>query len=74
RGALRLRARAVRLLPPRRKPHYARQNPEIKGYRRHPARHPEERHRPAGAGSAQIPPPNMWITAPGRVGSVAYVA
>ncbi|MFD3515822.1 oxygenase MpaB family protein [Streptomyces sp. NPDC058657] len=33
RGALRLRARAVRLLPPRRSPHYARQNPEIKGYR-----------------------------------------
>ncbi|WP_455353183.1 oxygenase MpaB family protein [Streptomyces sp. SYSU K217416] len=33
RGALRLRARAVRLLPPRAKPHYARQNPEIKGYR-----------------------------------------
>ncbi|GHA97533.1 peptidase [Streptomyces chryseus] len=32
RGALRLRARAVRLLPPRTKPHYARQNPEIKGY------------------------------------------
>lgn len=32
RGALRMRARAVRLLPPRRKPHYARQNPEIKGY------------------------------------------
>ncbi|MGX1885203.1 oxygenase MpaB family protein [Streptomyces sp. NPDC055287] len=32
RGALRLRARAVRLLPPRRTPHYARQNPEIKGY------------------------------------------
>lgn len=32
RGALRLRARAVRLLPPRSKPHYARQNPEIKGY------------------------------------------
>ncbi|MEU3884531.1 oxygenase MpaB family protein, partial [Streptomyces californicus] len=32
RGALRLRARAVRLMPPRRKPHYARQNPEIKGY------------------------------------------
>ncbi|MEU3066341.1 oxygenase MpaB family protein [Streptomyces sp. NPDC006906] len=32
RGALRLRARAVRLLPPRRKPHYARRNPEIKGY------------------------------------------
>lgn len=32
RGALRLRARAVRLLPPRVKPHYARQNPEIKGY------------------------------------------
>ncbi|MEU8701055.1 oxygenase MpaB family protein [Streptomyces sp. NPDC048680] len=34
RGALRLRARAVRLLPPRRTPHYARQNPEIKGYPR----------------------------------------
>lgn len=32
RGALRLRARAVRLLPPRTAPHYARQNPEIKGY------------------------------------------
>ncbi|WP_411102586.1 oxygenase MpaB family protein [Streptomyces sp. cmx-4-9] len=32
RGALRLRGRAVRLLPPRRTPHYARQNPEIKGY------------------------------------------
>ncbi|WP_327267319.1 DUF2236 domain-containing protein [Streptomyces sp. NBC_01218] len=32
RGALRLRARAVRLLPPRSAPHYARQNPEIKGY------------------------------------------
>ncbi|MFD7662656.1 oxygenase MpaB family protein [Streptomyces sp. NPDC059788] len=32
RGALRLRARSVRLLPPRRRPHYARQNPEIKGY------------------------------------------
>ncbi|WP_371631475.1 DUF2236 domain-containing protein [Streptomyces sp. NBC_00341] len=33
RGALRLRARAVRLLPPRTTPHHARQNPEIKGYR-----------------------------------------
>ncbi|MET9586351.1 oxygenase MpaB family protein [Streptomyces sp. NPDC006539] len=32
RGALRLRARAVRLLPPRATAHYARQNPEIKGY------------------------------------------
>ncbi|MFD3804473.1 oxygenase MpaB family protein [Streptomyces sp. NPDC058619] len=32
RGALRLRGRAVRLLPPRRTPHYARQNPEIKSY------------------------------------------
>ncbi|WP_328971785.1 oxygenase MpaB family protein [Streptomyces sp. NBC_00239] len=32
RGALRLRGRAVRLLPPRRAPHYARQNPEIKSY------------------------------------------
>ncbi|MFE7462931.1 oxygenase MpaB family protein [Streptomyces sp. NPDC057499] len=31
-GALRLRARAVRLLPPRTTAHYARQNPEIKGY------------------------------------------
>jgi Uncharacterized protein conserved in bacteria (DUF2236). len=32
RGALRLRARAVRLLPPRFSAHYARQNPEIRGY------------------------------------------
>ncbi|KWT63703.1 peptidase [Streptomyces albus subsp. albus] len=32
RGALRLRAKTVRLLPPRRRPHYARQNPEVKGY------------------------------------------
>ncbi|GHH52811.1 oxygenase MpaB family protein [Streptomyces candidus] len=32
RAALRLRGRAVRLLPPRRTPHYARQNPEIKSY------------------------------------------
>ncbi|WP_433549212.1 oxygenase MpaB family protein [Streptomyces sp. CA-294286] len=32
RAALRLRGRAVRLLPPRRVPHYARQNPEIKSY------------------------------------------
>ncbi|MFH7598518.1 oxygenase MpaB family protein [Streptomyces racemochromogenes] len=32
RTALRLRGRAVRLLPPRTAPHYARQNPEIKGY------------------------------------------
>ncbi|MEN2423542.1 oxygenase MpaB family protein [Streptomyces rimosus] len=32
RGALRLRAKSVRLLPPRRRPRYARQNPEIKGY------------------------------------------
>lgn len=31
-GALRARAKAVRLLPPRRTPHHARQNPEIKGY------------------------------------------
>ncbi|MGK5628818.1 oxygenase MpaB family protein [Streptomyces sp. URMC 123] len=31
-GALRLRARGVRLLPPRRGPHYVRQNREIKGY------------------------------------------
>ncbi|MEV0117282.1 oxygenase MpaB family protein [Streptomyces sp. NPDC050844] len=32
RGAVRLRGRAVRLLPPRTAPHYARQNWEIKGY------------------------------------------
>ncbi|MFB7915779.1 oxygenase MpaB family protein [Streptomyces sp. NPDC056061] len=31
-GALRLRARALRLLPSRTTAHYARQNPEIKGY------------------------------------------
>ncbi|CAM5350490.1 peptidase [Streptomyces avidinii] len=33
RGALRLRGRAVRLLPPRAAPHYARQNPEVKSAR-----------------------------------------
>ncbi|MFJ3672758.1 oxygenase MpaB family protein [Streptomyces sp. NPDC090106] len=33
RRAVRLRGRAVRLLPPRRAPHYARHNREIKGYR-----------------------------------------
>ncbi|GGZ90154.1 oxygenase MpaB family protein [Streptomyces subrutilus] len=32
RGALRLRGRAVRLLPPRGTPHYARQNREVKSY------------------------------------------
>ncbi|MEU0739892.1 oxygenase MpaB family protein [Streptomyces sp. NPDC006134] len=32
RRAVRLRGRAVRLMPPRRTPHYARQNREIKGY------------------------------------------
>ncbi|MCF3118400.1 DUF2236 domain-containing protein [Streptomyces arenae] len=32
RGAVRLRGRAVRLMAPRRAPHYARQNREIKGY------------------------------------------
>ena len=32
RGALWMRGRAVRLLPPRRTPHYARQNSQIKGY------------------------------------------
>ncbi|MCQ9133622.1 oxygenase MpaB family protein [Streptomyces hilarionis] len=32
RGAVRARGRAVRLLPPRRTPHHARQNREIKGY------------------------------------------
>ncbi|MBW5486313.1 oxygenase MpaB family protein [Streptomyces bambusae] len=31
-GVLKLRGRAVRLLPPRSAPHYGRQNPEIKGY------------------------------------------
>ncbi|MCX2968440.1 MULTISPECIES: oxygenase MpaB family protein [Streptomyces] len=31
-GALRLRGRAVRLLPPRRAPHFARQNPQIRSY------------------------------------------
>nr|WP_206323917.1 oxygenase MpaB family protein [Streptomyces sp. HNM0574] len=36
RGALRLRGRAVRLMPPRSTPHYARQNPEIKGYPGYP--------------------------------------
>ncbi|MGW8376677.1 oxygenase MpaB family protein [Streptomyces sp. ODS28] len=36
RGALRARAKCVRLLPPRRKPHFARQNPEIKGYPGYP--------------------------------------
>lgn len=38
-GALRLRARAVRLLPPRRTPHYARQNREIRSYPGYPAGH-----------------------------------
>jgi hypothetical protein len=37
RGALRFRSRAVRLLPPRRRPHYARHNPEIKSYPGYPA-------------------------------------
>jgi hypothetical protein len=32
RSALRARARVVRLLPPRREPHFLRQNPEIKSY------------------------------------------
>ena len=32
RRAVRLRGRAVRLLPPRRTPHFARQNREVKGY------------------------------------------
>ncbi|MFE0874408.1 oxygenase MpaB family protein [Streptomyces smyrnaeus] len=36
RGALRLRGRGVRLMPPRRRPHYARQNPEIKSYPGYP--------------------------------------
>ncbi len=36
RGALRLRARAVRLMPPRRTPYYARQNPQIKNYPGYP--------------------------------------
>lgn len=32
RAAVRLRGRTVRLLPPRAKPHYVRQNPQVKGY------------------------------------------
>ncbi|MCZ2524158.1 DUF2236 domain-containing protein [Streptomyces sp. SCUT-3] len=32
RSALRLRGRAVRLMPPRRRPRYARQNPNVRGY------------------------------------------
>ncbi|MDH6223557.1 oxygenase MpaB family protein [Streptomyces sp. MJP52] len=36
-GLLRLRARAVRLLPPRRRPHHARQNPEIRSYPGYPS-------------------------------------
>ncbi|MFF8955301.1 oxygenase MpaB family protein [Streptomyces sp. NPDC014894] len=46
-GALRLRGRAVRLLPPRRAPHFARQNPEIKGYPRG--------YRPADLGTFPVP-------------------
>ncbi|MGW1980748.1 oxygenase MpaB family protein [Streptomyces sp. NPDC001889] len=45
--ALRLRGRAVRLLPPRRAPHFGRQNPEIKGYRRG--------YRPADLGTRPVP-------------------
>ncbi|MEV7413877.1 oxygenase MpaB family protein [Streptomyces sp. NPDC089919] len=47
RGALRLRGRAVRLLPPRTAPHYARQNPEIKGY--------PNGYRLAGLGTTPVP-------------------
>ncbi|WP_323378027.1 oxygenase MpaB family protein [Streptomyces smaragdinus] len=36
RSTLRLRARALRLFPPRSHPHYARQNPEIKSYPGYP--------------------------------------
>ncbi|MBB1258870.1 oxygenase MpaB family protein [Streptomyces alkaliterrae] len=36
RGAVRLRGRAVRLLPPRTRPHFARQNRQIKGYPGYP--------------------------------------
>ncbi|NSC25149.1 DUF2236 domain-containing protein [Streptomyces albus subsp. chlorinus] len=36
RGALRFRARTVRLLPPRRSPHFGRQNPEIRSYPGYP--------------------------------------
>lgn len=36
RTAVRLRGRGVRLLPPRRRPHYARQNPEIRSYPGYP--------------------------------------
>ncbi|WP_424215030.1 oxygenase MpaB family protein [Streptomyces sp. BI20] len=59
RGAVRLRGRAVRLLPPRRTPHHARQNPEVKGYRDGytPAElgtFPTRRPRP-GAGGCPVP-------------------
>ena len=57
RGALRLRARAVRLLPPRSTAHYARQNPEIKGY-------------PDGyeiAAARYVPDPrHRWLPGPAR--------
>ncbi|MFI8848965.1 oxygenase MpaB family protein [Streptomyces sp. 891-h] len=63
RGGLRLRARGVRLLPPRRRPHHARQNPEIKGYPGYPNGYriadlgtfPATR--PAGASACPVPHP-----------------
>ncbi|UNT00343.1 DUF2236 domain-containing protein [Streptomyces tubbatahanensis] len=69
RGALRLRARSVRLLPPRRRPHYARQNPKIKSYPGYP-----EGYRTAdlgtfpvkaGAGPVVCPVPHVHGEPPG---------
>lgn len=47
RGAVRTRGRLVRLLPPRRAPHYARQNREIKSY--------PNGYRPADLGTRPVP-------------------
>ncbi|MFI5688757.1 oxygenase MpaB family protein [Streptomyces sp. NPDC051636] len=47
RRAVRTRGRLVRLLPPRRAPHYARQNPEVKGY--------TNGYRLAGLGTRPVP-------------------
>ncbi|QCX80888.1 hypothetical protein C9F11_36525 [Streptomyces sp. YIM 121038] len=47
RRAVRLRGRAVRLLPPRKAPHYGRQNWEVKGYR--------DGYRPGDLGTWPVP-------------------
>ncbi|MET9696817.1 oxygenase MpaB family protein [Streptomyces sp. NPDC006529] len=58
RGALRLRGRAVRLLPPRAEPHYARQNPEVKGYPNgYDVGELGTFPRPGGAGGCPVPHP-----------------